>query len=312
MKNSKTLPPGPTKLPIIGNIHNLLLSGDDHIPRVFRDLANKYGPFLHMKIGHISQIIVSSSELAEQFLKTHDVNFATRPDNFAANIISYNRKDVAFAPYGEYWRQMRKVCVQTLLSFKRVKSFDGTRADENHNLVNIIAKNAATCTPVNLTSLLSTTTNNIVSRSVFGDKCIHQESFVVAMKEIFTISSGLNICDFFPFLEYFTTRLTGWRSRVLKAHNTLDNILDAIIDEHIQKTKNGDHKVLENGEGNLLDIVFQMQKQNEFEFEFTMTNVKSIILVSSIYLSLYICESEIMFKLIVALYIYIGHVFRRN
>ncbi|KMZ66890.1 hypothetical protein ZOSMA_283G00130 [Zostera marina] len=136
MKNSKTLPPGPTKLPIIGNIHNLLLSGDDHIPRVFRDLANKYGPFLHMKIGHISQIIVSSSELAEQFLKTHDVNFATRPDNFAANIISYNRKDVAFAPYGEYWRQMRKVCVQTLLSFKRVKSFDGTRADENHNLAN--------------------------------------------------------------------------------------------------------------------------------------------------------------------------------
>lgn len=279
IKNPKKLPPGPKKLPIIGNMHNLLLPGDSHIPRVFRDLSKKHGPLMHLKIGHVSQIVVSSSELAEQFLKTHDINFATRPYNFAANIITYNRRDVAFAAYGEYWRQMRKVCMQTLLSAKRVRSFGKTRADENRNLVNILTNAATTGAPANLTTLLSTLTNNIVARSVFGDRCTHQDAFVVAMKEIFDISSGFNICDFFPSLQYITTRATGWRNRVLMAHNTLDNIMNTIIDEYVQKMNN-------DGEGNLLDVIFQIHKQNEFDFEFTMTNVKSIILVSMyLYLS---------------------------
>jgi hypothetical protein len=36
--------------------------------------------------------------------------------------LSYDLKNVAFAPYGVYWREMRKVFIVELLSMRRVKA----------------------------------------------------------------------------------------------------------------------------------------------------------------------------------------------
>ncbi|GAB2223697.1 hypothetical protein Droror1_Dr00004436 [Drosera rotundifolia] len=42
-------------------------------------------------------------------IQTHDPIFSNRP-NLTTRLL-YGGKDVAFAPYEEYWRQMRSVCV---------------------------------------------------------------------------------------------------------------------------------------------------------------------------------------------------------
>ncbi|MBA0759370.1 hypothetical protein Gotri_022267 [Gossypium trilobum] len=48
-------------------------------------------------------------------MKTHDINFANRPFLLDAEIIMYHFSDIAFASYGGYWRQLRKVCTLELL-----------------------------------------------------------------------------------------------------------------------------------------------------------------------------------------------------
>ncbi|CAJ1963931.1 unnamed protein product [Sphenostylis stenocarpa] len=40
-------------------------------------------------------------------MKTHDINFATRPKILAIDILSYNSIGMAFAPYRNYWRQRK-------------------------------------------------------------------------------------------------------------------------------------------------------------------------------------------------------------
>jgi hypothetical protein len=119
-RNGKpNLPPSPPKLPIIGNLHQL-----GKLPhRSLQALSNKYGPLMFLYLGNAPTLVVSSADMAREIMKTHDIVYSNRPKTIAANMLLYGCKDVAFSPYGEYWRQARKICVLELLSLKSVQPF---------------------------------------------------------------------------------------------------------------------------------------------------------------------------------------------
>ncbi|XP_031252578.1 cytochrome P450 71D9-like [Pistacia vera] len=136
-----SLPPGPQKLPLIVNLHQLAALGSlGCLPhRGLRELAKIYGPFMHLQLGEISTIVVSSPEFTEQVMKTHDAVFASRPCNELANFMSYGYTDVIFSPYGKYWRKLEKIYTLELLSAKRVQSLRSLREEEMSNLIDSIA-----------------------------------------------------------------------------------------------------------------------------------------------------------------------------
>ncbi|KAK8443672.1 hypothetical protein SEVIR_9G011275v4 [Setaria viridis] len=59
---------------------------------------------------------------AREVLKTHDAACCSRPDTPGARRLSYDHKDVAFTPYSDCWREMRKLFVVELLSMRRVQA----------------------------------------------------------------------------------------------------------------------------------------------------------------------------------------------
>ena len=75
-KPKLNLPPGPWTLPLIGSIHHLVTSPS--IYRAMRDLAQKHGPLMMLRLGEVPTLVVSS---AEAVTKTHDSAFADRHVN---------------------------------------------------------------------------------------------------------------------------------------------------------------------------------------------------------------------------------------
>ncbi|XP_051147086.1 salviol synthase-like [Andrographis paniculata] len=265
-QTSANLPPGPRKLPFIGNLHQLASSRPPH--HILAELAAKHGPLMHIQLGEISSVVVSSPEVAKEVMKTHDITFANRPALFASMTMTYNHSDVAFSPYGEYWRQLRKYCTVELLSTKRVQSMRPLREEMFHNLCKWIASNEGS--PINLSDQVSMTTCDIVIRAALGIRDEEHTVFVSAVKEIFDLVGGLYLGDLYPSVRLFQS-IGGFRGRVEKVHKLSDKILQKIIDNHkMEKAKDEEHE-------NLVDVLLKFHKATGHELQLSDDNIKAVL-----------------------------------
>nr|Q6QNI4.1 RecName: Full=Psoralen synthase; AltName: Full=Cytochrome P450 CYP71AJ1 [Ammi majus]AAT06911.1 psoralen synthase [Ammi majus] len=225
----KNLPPSPPQYPIIGNLHQI---GPD--PQAsLRDLAQKYGPLMFLKFGTVPVLVVSSADAAREALKTHDLVFADRPYSSVANKIFYNGKDMVFARYTEYWRQVKSICVTQLLSNKRVNSFHYVREEEVDLLVQNLENSHSKV--ANLTELLIEVTGNVVCRVSVGsgDKVDSYKILILEIMDMLGYSRSIE--DFFPLLGWVDW-LTGLRGKVAEAAKGVDTFLEGVLKEHLSTT----------------------------------------------------------------------------
>ncbi|MBA0879268.1 hypothetical protein Goshw_014578, partial [Gossypium schwendimanii] len=107
---------------------------------------------MSIRLGNVPTIVVSSPEAAKLFLETHDVVFASRPKLQFADYVSYGNKGLVFAPYGSYWRTVRKWCTLQLLSSSKVELFERIRRREVESLVDQINRVVASGQLVDLSA----------------------------------------------------------------------------------------------------------------------------------------------------------------
>ncbi|KAI5674712.1 hypothetical protein M9H77_15076 [Catharanthus roseus] len=268
--SKSNLPPGPWKLPFIGNIHQLAGS-QPH--RVLRELAKKYGPLMHLQVGEVSTVVVSSPETAKEVMKTHDIIFASRPHIIATQILSYNSTNIAFAPYGEYWRQLRKICRLELLSAKRVQSFRYIREEETSRMIQCITSNVGET--MNLTQKIYSALFSIIPRTAFGGKCKDQESFVRFVGEVIKLASGFNIADIYPSIKFFHL-ISGVKPKLERLQLQSDRILQGIVNEH--KVAYITKKDEPEASKDLVDVLLKYLDCENGEFHLTENNIKAVLL----------------------------------
>ena len=234
-----------------------------------------------LHLGQVPTLVVSSSDMVREIVKNHDVVFSDRPQTTAVDIFLYGGQDVGFAPYGEYWRQVRKVCVLELLSVKRVQQFHFVREEETALLVNRVRKACANGTCINLSDMLVATSNNIVSRCILGQSFEDENGesrFGELTRRVMTDFMAFSVGDFFPskYLKWIDV-VTGLIGRLTASFRALDSFFDQVVEEH-KAALDADHKG--SGRKDFTGIILGLQKDGMLDIELTQENVKSILMVS--------------------------------
>ncbi|XP_073116717.1 cytochrome P450 71A1-like isoform X1 [Elaeis guineensis] len=258
------LPPGPKKLPLIGNLHQVGRLAHHSLWQ----LSQKYGPLMYLELGSMPIVVISSAEMAKEVMKTHDLDFCSRPRLVAGSKFSYNCLDISFAPYGEYWREIRKICILELFSAKRVQSFQFIREEEISLMINSISLSSAT--PINLSRLMMTLATNIICRAAMGKK--YQEGdyekgiFHRLFTELQALLGSFYIADFFPSIGWMD-KLTGLAGRLEKSFSMFDAFYEHVIGEHIDPERiRPEHE-------DIVDVLLRLQRDGHL----TKDHIKAVL-----------------------------------
>ncbi|KAM1451710.1 hypothetical protein ACFX2I_038784 [Malus domestica] len=274
-KTNKTpSPPSPSKLPIIGNFHQLGF----HTHRSLYTLSQRHGPLMLLHFGRVPVLIVSSSEAAREIMKTHDLTFSDRPKSPSVEKLLYNYNDVAFAPYGEYWRQVKSICVLHLLSNKRVRSFRSVREEETTSMISHIEQSSSSSSSsvLNLSEMFVRLTNDVVCRVALGRKYSGRDgerNFKQLLGELGELVGTIDLGDYIPWLSWLS-HVNGFKAKLDKVAKQLDDFIDGVIQEHMNyNSKSGDDE-----QKDFVDVLLWIQKGNLTGFPIDTVTIKALIL----------------------------------
>ncbi|XP_064979161.1 cytochrome P450 71A1-like [Musa acuminata AAA Group] len=268
----RRLPPSPPKLPLLG--HLLQLGSLPH--RSLSALSEKHGPLMLLHFGHVPTLVVSSADMAEEVMRTHDTSFASRPDLKPVRTILYDTHDVGFAPFGDYWRHTRKLCTIHLLSGKRVKSYRALRQEEVAFMMQKISRASLSSTSgfIDMSKVINSFVTDIVGRVVSGtsfraaDRC---QLFSKLIDDNGVAFRELCVEELFPSLG-FLDGILGLNPTAKKVAKEWDVALNEMIQDHVERL-NRDEVQERDFVDELLDVVDKPEK----DFCLTMKQMKAIL-----------------------------------
>lgn len=224
-----------------------------------------------LHLGQVPTLVVSSAEMAREIMRTHDLIFSSRPFIKAASNLLNGTLDLAFAPYGEHWRQVRKLCTLHLLSTKKVQSYRLAREEEVAFMIRRISQSSLLPDPINLSEIFFSFTNDMLCRVVSGKffrEGGRNSLFRKLIEEDISLLGGFHVEDFFPSLAWLD-RFFRTTTRARRNAKRWDNLLDDVIKDHGDQMKGGD---------DFVDILLSLQKDPTLEFPLTMNHIKAILM----------------------------------
>ncbi|CAN6174056.1 unnamed protein product [Urochloa humidicola] len=278
--SSSKLPPSPSwRLPLLGHLH--LIGRLPH--RSLHSLHLRYGRdntgLILLQLGRQRTLVVSTAAAAADVFKHHDLAFSSRPHSPVAHKQTYGSRNVSFAPYGDHWRQAKRVVVVHLLSARRVDAFAPVLAAEAAALASRARCAAVAGEAVEVRELVYGYTNAVVTRAAAGVAGATAERIRRLMAESETlVAAGFQADGVLPDAAAAVfRRVTGLERKIDSLVDDWDTILSEIIAEHEQRPPPAQG----GGGGDIVDVLLQLRREEGSGggkgFAITDDSIKAII-----------------------------------
>ncbi|XP_071733298.1 cytochrome P450 81Q32-like [Rutidosis leptorrhynchoides] len=236
-KKNINVAPSPLSIPIIGHLH-LMKNGP--IYRVLKHLSSKYGPIMTLRFGSRPVLVITSASLVEECFTKNDVVLANRPLLMSGKYLDYKYTTVSSAPYGQLWRDLRRVMTLELFSTTRLKSYMSVREDEVRSMIKtlIMSKDSfQNFEKVEMRPRIQAVSFNITmimvaNKRYFGtdvEDFEEADNFKKVITNVFETCGASNPGDFISVLRWIDFQ--GYKKRLLKLHHEWDSLSQNLIEE---------------------------------------------------------------------------------
>lgn len=286
------LPPGPKPWPIVGNLPQMLANKPVFcwIHNLMQEMKTEIAC---IRLGNVHVIPVTCPSIACEFLRKHDVNFASRPLTMATDIMSSGYVTIAIVPFGEQWKKMRRIVVNELFSPLRHQWLQGKRNGEADNIMFYVynkCKNVNNGGLVNVRDVAQHYCCNVTRKLIFNTRYFgkgredggpgleeveHVNTIFTLLKHVYAFS----VSDYIPCLRILD--LDGHKSKVKKGMRTMKKYHDPIIEKRMKQWNDGSKTV----EEDLLDVLISLKDVNNNP-TLTLKEIKALTIVIHSFLSL--------------------------
>ncbi|PKI62211.1 hypothetical protein CRG98_017393 [Punica granatum] len=247
-KNKKLAPEPNGGLPIIGHLN--LLGGDEVLHRKLGRMADKYGPAFTLRLGHRPIVVLSRWEEAKECFTTNDRYLASRPLLTAPKLLGYNYAMLGFAPYGDYWREVRKIATSHLLKPHRVDFFKDVWESE-------IREGWSADIMTNVMVRVVAGKRYFAFSGEFPETQVRQ--FQKAFRRLIELAGAVVLSDAVPFLGWMDN-FQGQARGMKQVNKELDVVIEQWLDEHRQDRK---RRVKSEDEEDLFDKMLSLQEKGQ-------------------------------------------------
>ncbi|KAI3744996.1 hypothetical protein L1987_58096 [Smallanthus sonchifolius] len=157
-------------------------------------------PIICIRLGRATHVIVvSSSIIACEFLKTQDEIFASRPESLSGYLISDGFRATIMAPLGNQWRMMRRILNQSILSLPIHKWLQPKRDEEADHLLSYInnqieKQNSVTEGGlINIRIVSQQFCGNVIRNMIFGTRFFREGTVKKAVVAGYFIPKGSHV-----------------------------------------------------------------------------------------------------------------------
>ncbi|KAM4840171.1 cytochrome P450 2C5-like isoform 2-T2 [Urocitellus parryii] len=259
------LPPGPTPLPIIGNI--LQIDVKD-ISKSLTNLSKVYGPVFTLYLGMKPIVVLHGYEAVKEALVDHGEEFAGRD---CIPILKRSKKNFGIVfSNGKTWKEIRRFSLMTLRNLGMGKrSIEDRVQEEARCLVEELRKtNGSPCDP---TFILDCAPCNVICSIIFKNRYDYQDPDFLTLMNKFNenmrimTSTWAQVYNNFPALIDY---LPG-------SHHILFKNIDYIINYILEKVKEHEESLDVNDPRDFIDcfLIKMAQEKDNQGLEYTYDNL---------------------------------------
>nr|XP_060638762.1 cytochrome P450 2C11-like isoform X1 [Anolis sagrei ordinatus] len=224
-------PPGPTPLPIIGNL--LQLKGTN-ISEQLKKLSAKYGPVFMVYFGSDQAVVVHGYDMVKKVLVDNADDFLDRGTFPSAEKLSKGLG--VLMSNGERWVHIRRFSLMTLRNFGMgKKGIEEWIQEEAEHLVKALRNTKGQ--PLSPASLFNSVTGNVICHILLGERFDYQDEEYVQIIN-FVINSVRLESGFagqlYNMIPRIMDRLPGPHQTMFQEFYAIQDFISRKIEEHIE------------------------------------------------------------------------------